>query len=360
MRAGDDPDTRSSATPEMAAPKRRVLTGVRPTGPLHIGHYAGVLKSWLQLQERYDCFFLMADVQALTTNFDSPDHISRDVREVVLDWLAVGLDPARSTFYLQSRLHEIAELTVFLGMLVPLSHVRRNPTIKSEAEQRGWESDNLTYGFLGYPISQAADIMIVRGELVPVGADQLPHVEQTREIVRRFNRAYGEIFPEPQALLGEIPRLPGTDGRRQMGNSFNNAIFLKDDAEAVREKVMAMYTDPRRIHATDPGTVEGNPVFVYHDAFNPDRDQVDELKERYRAGRVGDVEVKSTLADALNGTLEPIRRRRQDLAADDAVVSDSLIQGTERAQVLAAQTMDLVREAMGISYPHLDLRRSGE
>jgi len=193
----------------MEAPKKRVLTGVRPTGPLHIGHYAGVLTSWLKLQEKYDCFFLIADVQALTTNFDSPDRIAGDVREVVLDWLAVGLDPTRSTFYLQSQLPQIAELTVFLGMLVPVSHVRRNPTIKSEAEQRGWDSDNLTYGFLGYPISQAADIMTVRGELIPVGEDQLPHVEQTREIVRRFNRIYMDVFPEPGRSSATFPDFPG-------------------------------------------------------------------------------------------------------------------------------------------------------
>ena len=188
--------------------KKRVVTGVRPTGPLHIGHYIGVLQNWLRLQESYDCYFLLANIAALTTHFENPKQVSADVREVVLDWLAVGLDPERSTFYLQSLVPQIAELTVFLGMLVPLAHVRRNPTIKSEAEQQGWESDNVTYGFLGYPISQAADIMAVRGDLVPVGADQLPHVEQTREIVRRFNRIYSPVFPEPEALLGEFARLP--------------------------------------------------------------------------------------------------------------------------------------------------------
>lgn len=335
----------------MVEAKKRVLTGVRPTGPLHIGHYAGVLTSWLKLQETYDCFFLIADVQALTTNFERPEQIATDVREVVLDWLAVGLDPNKSTFYLQSMLPQIAELTVFLGMLVPLSHVRRNPTIKSEAEQRGWDSDNLTYGFLGYPISQAADIMIVRGELVPVGEDQLPHVEQTREIVRRFNRTYGEVFPEPQALLGEMPRLPGTDGRRQMGNSLNNAIFLRDDADTVRAKIMSMYTDPRRIHATDPGTVEGNPVFVYHDAFNPDQAEVEDLKERYRSGQVGDIEVKDKLAKALNAMLEPIRARRRELDKQTEAVDHALSQGTSRALSIAAETFGRVRSAMGIAYP---------
>jgi len=333
--------------------KKRVVTGVRPSGPLHVGHLAGVLRSWLELQESYECFFLLADVQALTTNFDRPDQISTDVREVILDWLSVGLDPQRSTFYLQSMLPEIAELTVFLGMLVPLSHVRRNPTIKSEAEQRGWESENLTYGFLGYPISQAADIMAVRGDLVPVGEDQLPHVEQTREIVRRFNRLYGPVFPEPQALLGEMPRLPGTDGRRQMGTSLGNAIFLIDDPETVRRKVMGMYTDPRRIHATDPGTVEGNPVFTYHDVFNPDGAEVAELKQRYRKGRVGDIEVKERLAVALNGVLEPIRRRREQLAMDIDTVDAAVRSGTRRARSEAAATMKTVREVMGISYPSL-------
>jgi tryptophanyl-tRNA synthetase len=335
----------------MAADKRRVLAGVRPTGPLHLGHLAGVLTSWLKLQDSYDCFFLIADVQALTTNFESPERVAHDGREVVLDWLAVGLDPARSTFYLQSRIPEIAELTVFLGMLVPLSHVRRNPTIKSEAEQRGWESENVTYGFLGYPISQAADIMVVRGEVVPVGEDQLPHVEQTREIVRRFNRTYGDLFPEPQALLGDVPRLPGTDGRRQMGNSLGNAIFLKDDPDTVRGKVMSMYTDPSRIHASDPGTVEGNPVFVYHDTFNPNRSEVEDLKDRYRKGEVGDIEVKEKLASALNERLGPLRERREELSAQPGAVEEALAAGSARAKRAAADTMVAVREAMGIDYP---------
>jgi tryptophanyl-tRNA synthetase len=309
-----------------------------------------VLRNWLQLQSLYDCFFLLADVQALTTNFEQPDRIASDVREVVLDWLAVGLEPGKATFYLQSLLPETAELTVFLGMLVPLSHVRRNPTIKSEAEQRGWENDNLTYGFLGYPISQAADIMIVKGDLVPVGEDQLPHVEQTREIVRRFNRTYSRIFPEPQALLGEIPRLPGTDGRRQMGTSLGNAIFLKDDPDTVRRKVMGMYTDPRRIHATDPGTVEGNPVFTYHDAFNANLDQVKDLKERYRVGKVGDIEVKEALVSALLDVLTPIRERRERFEHDIPYVDGVIRSGTERARKTSVQTMSAVREAMGLGY----------
>jgi tryptophanyl-tRNA synthetase len=337
----------------MSERRRRVLTGVRPTGQLHIGHLAGVLGSWLKLQDSYECFFLVADVQALTTNFDTPQQIADDVREVVLDWLAVGLDPTKSTFYLQSQLAEIAELTVLLGMLVPVSHVRRNPTIKTEAEQRGWDSDNLTYGFLGYPISQAADIMIVGGEFVPVGEDQLPHVEQTREIVRRFNRTYGDIFSEPQALLGQVPRLPGTDGKRQMGNSLGNAIFMNDDSATVTQKVMNMYTDPRRIHATDPGTVEGNPVFVYHDAFNREADEVADLKTRYRAGRVSDIEVKQKLASALNDLLDPIRERRSEFARDPSIVDAALRDGTRHAQAVAAATMMRVRQAMGIDYPGL-------
>jgi tryptophanyl-tRNA synthetase len=336
--------------------RKRVVTGVRPTGPLHLGHFVGVLRSWLQLQARYDCYFLLADVQALTTNFEQPDRIASDVREVVLDWLAVGLDPEKATFYLQSLLPETSELTVFLGMLVPLSHVRRNPTIKSEAEQRGWESENLTYGFLGYPISQAADIMIVKGELVPVGEDQLPHVEQTREIVRRFNRTFSRIFPEPQALLGEIPRLPGTDGRHQMGTSLGNAIFLKDDPETVRRKVMGMYTDPRRIHVTDPGTVEGNPVFTYHDAFNANVDEVNDLKERYRVGKVGDIEVKEALASALLQTLTPIRERRELLQQDTSYVDEVIRAGTERAHKTSTDTMNAVREAMGLGYSGLIAR----
>lgn len=330
--------------------RKKVVTGVRPTGPLHLGHLVGVLQAWLRLQDTYDCYFLLADVQALTTNFEAPERMAEYVREVVMDWLAVGLDPQKSAFFLQSLVPEIAELTIFLGMLVPLSQVRRNPTIKSEAEQRGWESDNLTYGFLGYPISQAADIMVVRGELVPVGEDQVPHVEQTREIVRRFNRIYAPVFPEPQALLGETPRLPGTDGRRQMGNSLGNAIFLKDDEDIVHQKVMSMYTDPRRIHPTDPGTVEGNPVFTYHDAFNPDKEDVADLKKRYRDGQVGDIEVKEKLARALNETLAPIRWRRREVESDLAFVDGSVRRGTNRARGQAAETMKMVREAMGLQY----------
>jgi tryptophanyl-tRNA synthetase len=329
--------------------KRRILTGDRPTGKLHLGHYVGSLESRVRLQREYETFVLIADAQALTDNFEHPERLAGNIREVMLDYLAVGLDPEAVTFILQSRVPEIAELTVFYLNLVTVARLQRNPTVKEEMHQRGFQT-NVPAGFLCYPVSQAADITAFGAHLVPVGADQLPVLEQTREIVRRFNSLYGEALVEPEPLVGRCPRLPGIDGQTKMSKSLGNTIHLSDDVETVRRQVMRMYTDPTRLRPTDPGHVEGNPVFVYHDLFNPDREGVEELKERYRAGRVGDVEVKHRLIAALNDFLESIRARRRSYEQRMGEVEELLRLGTERGRVEAAQTMARVREAMQIDY----------
>ena len=330
------------------ATKKRILTGDRPTGRLHLGHYVGSLENRVRLQDEYDCYFLIADYQALGDHIDDIEGIRRSVLEVTMDWLAVGLDPAKSTFIIQSYIQEFSELTMLLSMLTPFPRLQRNPTLKAERDQL--EKKQLSVGFYTYPVSQAADILLPRAHLVPVGEDQMPHIEMTREITRRFNRTYGEVFPEPQGLVGRVARLPGTDGQAKMSKSLGNVIYLSDDAETVTARVMNMYTDPTRIHATDPGHVEGNPVFAYHHAFNPNTEEVEELKERYRAGQVGDVEVKRRLATALNSFLDPIRDRRSYYEARPDLVKEAQMDGCERAGKVAKETMDQVREAMRILY----------
>jgi len=289
--------------------KKRILTGDRPTGRLHLGHYVGSLVNRVALQEEYETFVLIADVQALTDHFEHPEILQQNIREVVKDYLAVGIDPEKSTILVQSLIPEIAELAVYYLNLVTVARLQRNPTVKDEMQQKGFEQ-NLPAGFLVYPVHQAADITIFNADLVPVGKDQLPMIEQTVEIVRRFNTLYAQVLVEPQAKVGEFARLPGTDGQAKMSKSIGNAIYLSDNAKEVEAKVMRMYTDPTRLRATDPGHIEGNPVFVYHDAFNPNKEEVADLKARYVAGKVGDVEVKKKLARALNDFLAPIRERR--------------------------------------------------
>ena len=330
--------------------RKRILTGIRPTGPLHLGHYVGALENWVRLQEEYDCFFLIADYQALGDHLDEIDRIRDSVLEVTLDWLAVGLDPQRSTFEVQSYVPEHAELHMLLSMVLPLSWLQRNPTLKAEMEDLESEHRTLTLGFFNYPASQVADILLPKAHLVPVGEDQLPHIEMTREVARRFNRTFGEVFPEPDGLVGRVPRLVGIDGQAKMSKSLNNCIYLGDDEASVTQKVRRMFTDPTRIHATDPGHVEGNPVFMYHDVFNPDADEVNELKERYRAGTVGDVEVKRRLAAKLNAFLDPIRERRAGYAAHMDDVKDIIRDGSTKAKRVAEQTMDEVRSAMRLKY----------
>lgn len=327
--------------------KKRILTGIRPTGALHLGHYVGALKNWLELQYEYDCYFLIADYQALGDHFEDIDLIRDSVLDVTLDWLAVGLDPERSSFVVQSYIPAHAELTMLLSFVTPLGMLERNPTLKSELDSLPVESR--TVGFYNYPMSQVADILLPRAHLVPVGEDQAPHVEMTREVARKFNRMFARVFPEPAALIGDVGRLVGTDGNAKMSKSKGNAIMLSDDADTVQKKVRSMFTDPNRIRADIPGRVEGNPVFEYHDAFNPDIDQVDDFKSRYREGKVGDVEVKVALAEAINSFLDPIRERRDEFAEDMYYIEEVLMDGVERGRVIADETMMRVRDAMRIS-----------
>jgi tryptophanyl-tRNA synthetase len=331
--------------------RKRILTGDRPTGKLHLGHYVGSLANRVRLQDEYECFFIIADLHTLTTRPEK-EHIAtlRDnVRDVALDYLAAGIDPTKSTIYLQSAVPAVYHIDLFFEMLVTLPRVRRLPSIKDMARAANLNDETLPLGLVGYPVLQAADILMVRGELVPVGKDNEAHVEITREIARRFNSMYGEVFPLPDVMVGEVPSLIGTDGQAKMSKSLGNAIFLSDDAKTVRNKVFAMYTDPNRVRADIPGKVEGNPVFVYHDAFNPDREEVEDLKTRYQEGRVGDVEVKEKLARALNAFLDPIRERRASYASQKGLVERVIYEGTLHASEEAEDTLKEMRKAMGLA-----------
>jgi tryptophanyl-tRNA synthetase len=328
---------------------KRILTGDRPTGQLHLGHYVGSLQNRVSLQHEYDTYVLIADVQALTDNFEHPEKLEANIFEVALDYLAVGLDPEKVKIVVQSMVPELAELTIYFMNLVTVATLERNPTVKEEIKQRNFVK-GVPVGFWSYPISQAADIAIFKADLVPVGEDQLPMIEQTREIVRRFNRLYGRVLIEPRAMLGAVARLPGTDGGAKMSKSVGNCIYLGDPTDVVRKRVMSMFTDPTRIHPTDPGHVEGNPVFTYHDVFNPDKAEIEDLKERYGQGTVGDVEVKQRLFEALEAFLTPIRERRQELAANPKRVFEIIMDGTGKGRALAQSTMSEVRHAMKISY----------
>jgi tryptophanyl-tRNA synthetase len=328
--------------------KGRLLTGDRPTGPLHLGHYVGSLENRIRLQDQYECYFIIADFHVLTTSFEDPKPIRENARGLVLDYLSVGIDPSRATIYLQSLVPEVAEISLLFGMLVSVPRLQRMPTLKDV--MRDLKLDTASLGLLSYPVLQSADILMVKGEVVPVGKDQVSHIELTREIARRFNSLYGPVFPEPEALVGRVPTLPGTDGNRKMSKSVGNAIFLSDDERTVERRVMSMFTDPTRIHATDPGHVRGNPVFAYHDAFNPDRAEVADLKRRYRAGRVGDVEVKRKLAGALNEFLAPLRARRAELAADPGLVDRVIAEGSSKARAEAASVLREMRQAMSLDW----------
>lgn len=329
--------------------KKRILTGDRPSGKLHLGHYVGSLKNRVKLQDSYDQYVLIADVQALTDNYDEPQKVADSVRELLLDYVAAGIDPEKTTIVVQSMIPAIAELTVFYMNLVSLNRVLRNPTVKAEIEQKGL-SESLPAGFAMYPISQAADITAFKADLVPVGEDQLPMIEQTREIVRKFNSLYGETLIEPEAMLGDFPRLIGTDGKAKMSKSLGNCIYLSDSAVEVEKKVRGMYTDPSRLKATDPGKIEGNPVFIYHDAFNPNKDEVADLKDRYQKGSVGDVEVKQKLTVAINNLLEPMRLRRAELEKDPQKMEEILRKGVEKGRVVSNEVLTEVKKAMKIAY----------
>lgn len=330
--------------------RKRILTGIRPTGPLHLGHYAGALQQWLALQDEYECFFLIADYQ-VSDYADDIDHVRRSVWEVALDWLAVGLDPERNHFVIESQVPQHAELTALLSWYLPIGPLRKNPTLKSEMDVLEQTKKSVPVGFFIYPLMQIANILLPRADLVPVGDDQLPHIELTRDVAARFNRETGvEVFPLPQGRVGAVPRLVGLDGDAKMSKSRGNTINLKDDAETVNKRVMSMYTDPTRLRATDPGHVEGNPVFMYHDAFNPNTDEVNDLKERYRQGKVGDVEVKKKLAAAINNLLDPIRERRAHFEAHPDLVQAALEKGSKVAYQVAAETMRDVRAALKLDY----------
>jgi tryptophanyl-tRNA synthetase len=327
---------------------KRVVSGMRPTGKLHIGHLAGALQNWEQLQARYDCFYFVADWHALTSAYADTSEIVATAIDNVADWIGAGIDPERSTIFVQSMVPEHAELFLLLQMVTPVPWLERVPTYKEQIEQLT-DKDLSSIGFLGYPLLQAADVIIYNADFVPVGEDQVAHLELSREVVRRFHNFYGELFVEPQPLLTPTPRLPGLDNRK-MSKSYNNTINLSDDAETVTKKVRQMYTDPKRVRADVPGTVEGNPVFIYHDAFNPNRAEVEDLKARYRDGKVGDVEVKTKLSNAINAMLQPIRERRQAALARPGYIREILVEGSRKARTEAQEKMDRVRDAVKLKY----------
>jgi tryptophanyl-tRNA synthetase len=317
---------------------------------MHLGHYVGTLANRVRLQDEYECFFLVADLHMLTTRteLERLRQTGQNIRDVVLDNLSVGIDPDRSTYLLQSLVPEISEMQLIFSMLVTVPRLQRVPTLKEVMQDL--EIEQPSAGLLIYPVLQAADILCVRANLVPVGKDQASHLEVTREVARRFNSMYGDTLPEPDTLIGEVPTLVGTDGQAKMSKSLDNAIYLTDDAKTVEQKVRGMYTDPNRIRADIPGRVEGNPVFIYHDAFNPIKAEVDDLKERYLQGKVGDVEVKKKLAAAINNFLEPIRERRAALERNPRIVEEVLVAGSARAREEARQTLRMMKEAMGLNF----------
>src|SRR5438105_4777738 len=322
---------------------------MRPTGRLHLGHLVGALGNWVPLQDEYDCFYFVADWHALTSDFDDTSHLTSYTYDNVADWIGAGLDPEKSTFFIQSLVPEHAELYLLLSMVIPVPWLERVPTYKEQQELLK-DKDLSALGFLGYPLLQTADVTIYDARYVPVGEDQVAHLELAREVVRRFNNFFGDVLAEPQPMLTTFARLPGLDGDRKMSKSLGNTIHLSDSADEVKKKVMRMYTDPKRVRADIPGTVEGNPVFTYHDAFNPNTAEVDDLKARYRTGKVGDVEVKTKLANALNAHLDPIRERRAGVLAKPDRLKQILFDGSSRARRVAEETMTRVRDAVKISY----------
>ncbi|OBZ14186.1 tryptophan--tRNA ligase [Bacillus sp. FJAT-27264] len=326
--------------------KERILTGDRITGKLHLGHYVGSLKNRVELQHQYDTFLLLADVQALTTHFEQPELIQRNLRQVAMDYLAVGIDPEKATILVQSLIPEIAELTAYFSMFVTVNALRHNPTIKAEATERGFQ--DMYYGFLGYPVSQTADITFCKASLVPVGEDQLPHIEQSRKIVRRFNQLYKPVLIEPKALVGEIPRLIGLDGNSKMSKSLGNAIYLDSTPEEISQQIQKATTDPARIRKSDPGHPDICPIYAYHQAFRPQGAQ--EIHEDCTKGQIGCSECKRKIYGSINELLEPMRERRVTYQNHPKRVDEILISGTETARLTAKETMLEVREAMGMNY----------
>ncbi len=334
--------------------ERIILTGDRPTGKLHLGHYVGSLQNRVQLQEdeHTKIFIMIADQQALTDNAKNPEKVQQSLIEVALDYLAVGLDPKKSTIFVQSQIPQLPELTMYYLNLVTVARLQRNPTVKSEIQEKGF-NESIPAGFFMYPVSQAADITAFKATHVPVGEDQKPMLEQTREVARDFNRTYGkDVLVEPDIMLPPKGqgRLVGIDGKGKMSKSLNNGIYLSDSAEDIQKKIMSMYTDPNHIRVEDPGQVEGNVVFTYLDVFDEDKEKVQELKDQYRAGGLGDVKIKRYLNDVLQAKLQPIRERREAFAQDRGAVLEMLKEGSLKAETVAAQTLDEVKEAMGINY----------
>jgi tryptophanyl-tRNA synthetase len=336
---------------------QRMLTGDRPTGRFHLGHYVGSLANRVKLHQNYDSFFIIADLHMLTTKNTRQDiaEVAQNARDLVLDALAAGIEPEHATFYLQSAVPEVNDLSALLQNLVSVPRLERIPSLKDMARDAGKEE--MPFSLLGYPVLQAADIIGVKGDIVPVGKDNAAHVEVTREIARRFNHLYGDVFPIPELISSDVPILVGTDGQAKMSKSLGNVILLSDSPGVVRRRVMSMYTDPRRIRADVPGTVEGNPVFVYHDVFNPNRAEVEELKERYRAGKVGDVEVKERLAVAINRFIDPMRERRARFQEAKGLVDQLIVEGTERTRREVRQTVFEARKAMGLTATFNQIRR---
>lgn len=345
--------------PAAGSARKVLLTGDRPTGRLHLGHYIGTLKNRVAMQHEYQTYLIIADLHMLTTKNTRDDVLASGVhiREMVLDSIAAGIDPAVATFYLQSAIPEVCEMNTLFQNLVSVPRLERIPSLKDMA--RDAQKEEMPYGLLGYPVLQAADILCVKGNVVPVGKDNVAHVEVTREIARRFNHLYGEYFPVPEVLVGEVPTLVGLDGGAKMSKSLDNAIYLSDDAATVKKKVRSMYTDPARTRPDIPGRVEGNPVFIYHDAFNPDRAEVDDLKERYARGAVGDVEVKDKLAAAINAMLEPMRERRAAYVARPGLIEEVIVTGTQRVRAIVQDTVAGMREKMGFAQVYADLVRNG-
>lgn len=330
--------------------KKRILTGDRPTGHLHLGHWVGSIKNRVALQDQYECYFIIADLHTLTTKPQKEDilRLREYMHHMVIDYLACGVDPKKSTIYLQSATSAVYEMNLVFEMMISLNRLTGLPSIKEMARNAHLDTESVPFGLIGYPVLQTADILMPRAHLVPVGKDNEAHIELARDIARRFNQYYGEVFPLPEAMMSETPTLIGTDGKGKMSKSAHNTIFLSDDAKTVEKKVRGMYTDPNRIHAETPGTVEGNPVFIYHDIFNPRRDEVEDLQLRYREGKVGDVEVKEKLMIALNEFLDPIRERRKMFENEKGLIEEIIYDGTQRMNEISQATLKEMRSAMGI------------
>ena len=329
-----------------------LVTGDRPTGNLHLGHYVGTLENRIKLQNQFDCFFLIADLHMLTTHNEKVDELRLNIESLVIDWISVGLNPNNSCFYLQSLVPEINELTLLLSMICSVPRVQRIPTLKEKTSQLG-DNENYSVGLLSYPILMSADILIFNANKVPVGEDQLSHVELARELSRRFNSLYGYTITEPDPLISKFSRLVGIDGKSKMSKSLNNCIYLIDNQEEINKKVMKMFTDPNRTSPNIPGKVEGNPVFIYHDIFNQNKAEVDEFKERYKKGKIGDVEVKKSLAKNINLFLEPIRERRSQVKKNRSEIFDIIMDGSTRARKLAKENIDRIKDSMKISFKEI-------